>query len=247
MQAAGIPEGLPGGKPLPPGTVLGPLRPEIAEETGFSCSVVLTASHDTASAFRAIPFQKESAILSSGTWSLLGTILEAPCRSEEARLAGFTNEGAVNGIRFLKNIMGLWMLQCIRKEWNEKVSFAQMAEKASAGSGYSCTVRPEDESFLNPASMIEAIHGALREQGDPLPRTEEELLYCVNHSLAASYARAIREMEEILGTTFSSLTIVGGGNRNDLLNRLTEQETGLPVILGPSEGTAEGNLLTQMD
>jgi len=99
---------------------------------------------------------------------------------------------------------------------------------------------------MNPASMSEAIRNALTEQGDPLPETDEELLYCVNLSLAVCYAQAIREMETILGRKFSSLTIVGGGNKNELLNRLTEQETGLPVVLGPSEGTAEGNLLIQM-
>ncbi len=246
LEAAGIPEKLPGGKPKAPGTVLGELLPEIAEQVGFSCRVVLTASHDTASAFRAIPFDPDSAILSSGTWSLLGTILEKPCRTRGALEAGFTNEGAVKGIRFLKNIMGLWMLQCIRKEQGEKASFAEMAETAAAGSAYPYTVDVADSRFLNPPSMTGAILGALREQGAPPPEGDRELLYCVNHSLAASYAKAIREMEILLGKRFSGLTIVGGGNRNGLLNRLTEQETGLKVRLGPSEGTAEGNLLTQL-
>lgn len=247
LEAAGIPAGLMGGKPRTPGTVLGPLRPEIAQAVGYQCDVVLTAAHDTASAFRAIPFDPDSAILSSGTWSLLGTILRKPCRTEAAMQAGFTNEGGVNGIRFLKNIMGLWMLQCIRREWQEKYSFARMAEMAAAGSGYAPVLNVDDERFLNPASMTDAVKAVLKEQGDPLPQGEEELLYCINHSLAVSYARAIREMEEILDQKFTSLTIVGGGNRNELLNRLTEQETGLPVVLGPSEGTAEGNLLTQLE
>ena len=246
LEAAGIPASLLGGKPKAPGTVTGELLPEIAEQVGYSCRVVLTASHDTASAFRAIPFDPDSAILSSGTWSLLGTILEKPCRTQGALEAGFTNEGAVKGIRFLKNIMGLWMLQCIRKEQGEKASFAEMAETAAAGSTYPYTVDVADSRFLNPPSMTEAVLSALREHGAPLPEGDSELLYCVNHSLAASYAKAIREMEILLGKPFSGLTIVGGGNRNGLLNRLTEQETGLKVRLGPSEGTAEGNLLTQL-
>ena len=246
LEAAGIPAALMGGKPKAPGTVLGSLLPDIAERAGFTCDVVLTASHDTASAFRAIPFDPDSVILSSGTWSLLGTILEKPCLSEAALSAGFTNEGGVDGIRFLKNIMGLWMLQSIRREWDNRYSFAEMAEIAAAGSRYEPVVDVSDNRFLNPASMPAAIRDALKDGGSPLPSGDEELLYCVNHSLAVSYARAIREMEAMLGKRFTSLTIVGGGNRNALLNSLTEQETGLPVRLGPSEGTAEGNLLTQM-
>lgn len=248
LKAAGIPEEILGGKPLPPGTVLGRLKPEVAQEVGFDCDVMLTAGHDTGSAFYAVPAKDDHAVyISSGTWSLLGAMLPAPVCSEEARLSGFTNEGGVNGIRFLQNIMGLWMLQCIRHEWNDRLSFGEMADLAAQGSAYAATIDATDNRFMNPASMVAEIKAALREQGSPEPKDDAELLYCVNHSLATAYARAIRNLEKVTGRAYTSINIVGGGCKNQLLNRLTAEASGLPVTAGPAEGTALGNLMVLLE
>ena len=219
LNAAGIPGHLFPDPPAMPGTILGPLRPEIAGQIGYQTDVMLTASHDTASAFHAVPCQPGDAILSSGTWSLLGTVLPRPVRTDAARLSGFTNEGGADGILFLRNICGLWILQSLRREFGGDISFSEMQEE---------------------------ILSALREQGAPLPAGRQELLYCVNHSLAVSYAGAIRQMQTVTGTPVTRLTVVGGGGQNKLLNRLAARETALPVVLGPTEGTAEGNLRIQL-
>ena len=246
LNAAGIPGHLFPDPPAMPGTILGPLRPEIAGQIGYQTDVMLTASHDTASAFHAVPCQPGDAILSSGTWSLLGTVLPRPIRTDAARLSGFTNEGGADGILFLRNICGLWILQSLRREFGGDISFSEMTDLAEQGSSYEPVIDTGNSRFLNPASMQEEILSALREQGAPLPAGRQELLYCVNHSLAASYAEAILQMQAVTGTPVTRLTIVGGGGQNKLLNRLTARETALPVTLGPTEGTAEGNLRIQL-
>ena len=247
LRAADIPVSLLGGAPALPGQTLGHLSPEVAAAVGFDCEVVLTACHDTGSAFRAVPAADENAVyLSSGTWSLLGAVLPEPILTESAYRAGFTNEGGVHGIRFLQNIMGMWILQCLRHEDGDRRSFAQMAELAATGGAYRPIFDAAHVRFLNPPSMHEAILDALREQGDALPETDAQLLYCVNHSLAACYARAITDLQTLTGRTFTSINIVGGGCQNALLNQLTADATGLPVIAGPAEGTALGNLLIQL-
>ena len=247
LAAAGIPVAIMGGKPAAPGMVLGHLKPEIRAEVGFDCQVMLCACHDTGSAFHAVPAKDDHAVyISSGTWSLLGTVLPEPVCTEEARLGGFTNEGGVKGIRFLQNIMGLWMLQCIRHEWNDRLSFAEMADLAERGSAYPAIVDATDNRFLNPASMEKELRAALKEQGAPDPKDEAELLYCVNRSLAAAYAKAVKVLTRVTGREYTSMNIVGGGCRNRLLNRLTEEAVGLPVTAGPAEGTAMGNLMIQL-
>lgn len=160
--------------------------------------------------------------------------------------AGFTNEGGVDCVRFLKNIMGLWLLQELRREWPAPIGYGEMTRLAEAGNGYRHAVDVTDSRFLKPACMRRELLAALEEQGAPLPDNDAELLYCVNHSLAISYGKAVKKLEEILGKTFSGLLILGGGNQNHLLNRLTEEETGLPVEAGPTEGSAMGNLNLQL-
>ena len=160
--------------------------------------------------------------------------------------AGFTNEGGVDCVRFLKNIMGLWLLQELRREWPVPIGYGEMTRLAEAGNGYRHAVDVTDSRFLKPACMRRELLAALEEQGAPLPGSDAELLYCVNHSLAISYGQAVKKLEEILGKTFSGLLILGGGNQNHLLNRLTEEETGLPVEAGPTEGSAMGNLNLQL-
>lgn len=248
LRMADIPAHLFPAAPKAPGTELGHLLPSIAQQVGFDCRVILPATHDTGSAYLAVPARDENAVyLSSGTWSLLGTELPAPVLSDTARDAGFTNEGGYGGtIRLLRNIMGLWMLQCLRKEYNERYTFAEMADMAAQGAAYTHIINATDNRFLAPVSMREEILSALRDQGAPLPQNENELLACVHRSLAVCYARAIRDLETLTGKRYTSINIVGGGCNNRTLNQWTADETNLPVLAGPSEGTALGNALAQL-
>ncbi|MBQ8654202.1 MAG: rhamnulokinase [Clostridia bacterium] len=230
-----------------PGTVLGGLKPEIAAEVGYQSTVVLPATHDTGSAYMAVPAKNaQAAFLSSGTWSLLGVELNAPVTDRKALEAGFTNEGGYNGTtRFLKNIMGMWMLQCIHKEINKAHSFAEMAQMAAA-SDYPAWVDAADNRFMAPASMLDEVKASLKEKGAPEPRDLSDVLRAVTMGLAVCYRDSIREMSEITGTEFTSLNIVGGGSQNVVLNQMAADVTGMPVYAGPTEGTALGNLAAQM-
>lgn len=247
IDAAGLPEKWFRTPMVQPGTVLGPLLPDIAAKVGFSCDVVLPATHDTGSAYMAVPARDDqAAFLSSGTWSLLGKELRAPITTDTARTAGFTNEGGYDGTtRFLKNIMGMWMLQCLHRETGEAHSFADMARMAEASS-YPAWVDAADQRFLAPASMMAEVKAALRERGAPEPDGLADILRAVTMGLAVCYRDAIREMEEITGQRLTSLNIVGGGSQNVVLNQMTADVTGLPVYAGPTEGTALGNLAAQM-
>lgn len=248
LNAAGIPLSLFPKPPVPSGTSLGRLAPPIRSLVGFDCEVILPASHDTGSAYMAVPAKDESAVyLSSGTWSLLGVENDQPITSTDSMDANFTNEGGYNGsYRFLKNIMGLWMLQSIRREQGKKYTYAQMADMALLGKGYPHTINATDDRFLSPHCMIDEINLALSEQGCPLPANDAELFACINHSLAICYASEIKKLEQLTGKTFTSLNIVGGGSQNLTLNQWTADATGLPVYAGPGEGTALGNLIAQM-
>jgi len=230
-----------------PGYDLGTLKPEVEERVGYDTNVVLGATHDTASAFMAVPAQDQhAAFLSSGTWSLLGMELDQPLPTEESRLAGFTNEGGwARTTRYLKNIMGLWMIQSIRRETNEQYSFAEMAQLA-AQSTYPAWVNAVDNRFMAPASMLEEVKAALAEQGAPQPQSLGDVLRAVTMGLAVCYRDAISEMARLTGTEFTSINIVGGGSQNVTLNQMTADVTGLPVFAGPTEGTALGNLASQM-
>ncbi|MGN0778715.1 MAG: rhamnulokinase family protein [Aristaeellaceae bacterium] len=247
IEGAGLPEKWFRTPLVQPGTVLGPLSAEIAAQVGFNSTVILPATHDTGSAYMAVPARDDhAAFLSSGTWSLLGTELRAPVTNEDALRSGFTNEGGYDGTtRFLKNIMGMWMLQCIHKEINKAHSFAEMAQMAAA-SDYPAWVDAADNRFMAPASMLEEVKAALREQGAPEPRDLSDVLRAVTMGLAVCYRDSIREMEKVTGKTFTSLNIVGGGSQNVVLNQMTADVTGLPVYAGPTEGTALGNLAAQM-
>ena len=234
--------------------------------------VVLPALHDTGSAYLAVPARNDRAVyLSSGTWSLLGVENAAPITTKAAREANFTNEGGAWGrYRFLKNIMGLWMIQSIRRELNgvsyvegkasdetiealkaladyekgKKYSFADLEMSARGASDYLLTIDVNDARFLNPKSMIGEVLAAATEEGKP-PATVGELMQCVYRSLAECYADAIRNLSEITGVTYTSVNIVGGGSKDGYLNALTAQATGLDVFAGPTEGTAIGNLIVQ--
>lgn len=230
-----------------PGFSLGKVKPEIAAMIGFAPEVRFAPAHDTASAVLGAPLRAGDAFLSSGTWSLLGVEIDRPLLTEESRLSGLTNEGGVEGTyRLLKNIMGLWIVQCLRREIPGKPSFAQMADMARENAAFSGRIDVDAPEFLAPESMKSAILQHLRAHGQPLPQNDGELLACVHHSLAECYARTLRALERMLRTTFRRLCIVGGGSQNTFLNELTAKACGLPISAGPTEGTALGNLLSQM-
>ena len=240
------------GKIVMPGTVRGTLTKEVAEETGLGAvKVVAVGSHDTASAVTAVPAVEGDgavAFLSSGTWSLLGLELPEPILTEEARLAQFTNEGGVGGrIRFLQNITGLWILQRLMAEWEErgeKQTFGELlpaAEKAEIKS----LIPVADAAFMNPASMEAAIITYCRDTNQPVPQTKAEITRCVLQSLAAKYREAISGVAGLLPNPLKRLHIIGGGSQNALLNQLTADALGIPVWAGPVEATAMGNILVQ--
>ena len=257
-----------------PGTKIGELTEEVQKEVGYNCSVILPATHDTGSAVMSVPVDAaagsaaaESAsgqtddfgnilYISSGTWSLLGTELPAADCSEKAMQANFTNEGGYDHrFRFLKNIMGLWMIQSVKKELEEgssasdpsdtDYSFAHLCERAETVA-IDSVVDANAARFLAPASMIEEVQAACRESGQQVPQTPWELARVIYHSLAVCYRDAVRELEEITGRRYDTINIVGGGSNADYLNRLTAKITGLKVLAGPGEATAIGNLGSQM-
>ena len=223
-----------------PGAVLGRLKKEIAEEVGGDMDVVLCATHDTASAVLSAPVGEgfDTPYLSSGTWSLLGIEQPAAHTDGESRANNFSNEGGLNfTFRYQKNIMGLWMLQSVRKELG--LGFAE-AEKLARANVCDAIVDCNDECFLAPHSMSEAI----RDKAGAL--SDGQLLYCIYNSLAHCYKQALGEMGKKLGRKFESLHIIGGGSMDALLNELTAKTAGVCVIAGPTEATALGNLLVQM-
>ena len=247
LEAAGIPKKWFGTPMVRPGTLLGPLTDEIAAQVGYKAHVILPATHDTGSAYMAVPARDDgAAFLSSGTWSLLGAELSSPVTSEAALDAGFTNEGGHNGTtRFLKNIMGMWMLQCIHRETGKKHTFAEMAEMAER-SVYPAYIDAADNRFLAPESMLEEVKAALHDVGAPEPESLSDILRAVTMGLAVCYDTSIKEMSAITGKAFTSINIVGGGSANVVLNQMTADVTGLPVYAGPTEGTALGNIAAQM-
>ena len=243
LQALGLPEAM-FPKLTAPGTVLGSLLPDIAAEVGGQTKVVLCATHDTASAVEGIPMEQGDApFLSSGTWSLLGVKLATPITSPESRRANFTNEGGVGYIRYLKNIMGLWIIQCVQKQLG--ISFAEMVELAKT-STYTRIFDVNAARFSAPQDMRAEIRATLAETGEA-PATDADLINSVYHSLAYCYGEAYREMEAVTGRHWDKLYIAGGGAKNATLNELTAHYTGKQVVALPIEATAIGNLKIQMN
>lgn len=251
IRAFGLPEGI-FGEIVMPGTVRGKLRPDVAEETGLGeVNVVAVGSHDTASAVAAVPAVESCgnvAFLSSGTWSLLGVEMPEPILTEEARLAGFTNEGGVGEkIRFLQNITGLWILQRLMGEWKERgeeVSYSELlpaAERACIES----VIPVDDAAFMNPVSMEKAICDHCKATSQAVPQSKAEMARCLFLSLAKRYSDAIEGVNRILPEPIKCLHIIGGGSQNALLNQMTADALGIPVWAGPAEATAMGNILVQ--
>lgn len=230
-----------------PATLVGNLKPEIAKEIGYDLKVVLPATHDTASAVMAVPEIGQPLYISSGTWSLLGIESPVAISTDEALKENFTNEGGYErSTRFLKNIMGLWMIQCVRREYNKKYSWGDFVTLSKEVKDFDSIVDVNDNSFLAPASMIEAIKDYCRKTGQKVPETPGEIALCVYDSLAVCYKRAVETVERVTGYKFDTIHIVGGGCQNAYLNELTAKRTGRRVVAGPVEATAIGNALSQL-
>ncbi|MBI4551112.1 MAG: rhamnulokinase [Candidatus Latescibacteria bacterium] len=236
---------------IQPGTVLGPLLPDIASETGAgNLTVIAPASHDTGSAVAAVPARGQDwAYLSSGTWSLMGIESPTPVISPQALAFNVTNEGGVGGtFRVLKNIAGLWLIQECRRIWErdgDSLSHETIVQMADAAEPFTALIDPDDPAFLSPARMPDAIRDACARTGQPVPSSHGQVARCVFESLALKYRYVLDQLVALRGAPLSVLHIVGGGTQNRLLCQLTANATGLPVIAGPVEATAIGNLLVQ--
>ncbi len=231
-----------------PGDPAGVLRPEVLEETGLTGPVPVTAvgSHDTASAVAAVPADGvRFAYICTGTWSLAGLELDAPVLTEESRTANFTNELGLDGtVRYLRNIMGLWLLQECLRTWGEPDLGALLREAAQVPALRS-VVDAGDAAFLAPGRMPERIAGACRDSGQPVPVSPAEVTRCILDSLALAHRTAVEEAQRLAGQPVDVVHVVGGGTRNALLCQLTADACGLPVVAGPAEAAALGNVLVQ--
>jgi rhamnulokinase len=250
VRAFGLPERILGSI-VPPGTVLGPLRALVATETGLQpVPVVAPASHDTGSAVAAVPASGESwAYISSGTWSLMGAELPAPLINEQVQRYNFTNEGGVGGtIRFLKNVMGLWLVQECRRVWERagrSYTYADLIRLAEAAPPFVSLVDPDDAGFILPASMPAALAESCRRTGQPEPAEPGAVIRCALESLALRYRWVLERLEELLGRRLDVIHVVGGGCQNALLCQFTAGACNRPVLAGPVEATAIGNVLVQ--
>jgi len=242
-------------EPTAPGTVLGAVLPEIAARTGVdpSTPIIAPGTHDTASAVAAVPVTaagEDWAYLSSGTWSLLGAELDAPCVTEASLAEDFTNEGGVGGkIRFLKNIFGLWLVQECRRAWEREdgaaLDYATLTAEAAASPAFLALIDLDDPRLLAPAHMPELIQELCRASGQPVPATRAAIVRCALESLALKYRKTLRAMDAVLGRTTRRLHVIGGGVQNRLLCQMTADACGIPVVAGPVEATALGNVGVQ--
>lgn len=235
---------------IQPGSIVGTLSEQAAGSAPAGTPVIAPGSHDTASAVAAIEARDGTAFLSSGTWSLLGTEVDAPVITAESMRLNFTNEGGVCGTtRLLKNVMGLWMLQCCRKAWasqEQAFSYAELMDAASREPGFKHLVDPNDESFLHPESMPKAIDQFCDKTKQPRPSNPGAYVRAVLESLALKYSVVIGELEHVTRRPITQIRIIGGGSKNRLLNQFVADATGRTVLAGPVEATALGNLAIQM-
>jgi rhamnulokinase len=241
----GLPEGL-----FPrlrqPGEALGGLRRDVAAEIGFSAPVRAVASHDTASAVVAVPASGSGfAYISCGTWSLAGVELPGPVLTPESRAANFTNEAGIDGtVRYLRNVMGLWLLQECQRAWPGS-DLGELLKAAAGEPAFAAVVNPDEPAFLPPGDMPARIAAECRRTGQRPPVSPAAFVRCVLESLALGHRLAVRQAMELSGREVSVVHLVGGGSRNELLCRFTADACGLPVVAGPGEATAIGNVLVQ--
>ena len=234
-------------KILPPKSELGSLRTELVEEFGFDMTVLLPATHDTGSAVVAVPESEDSIYISSGTWSLIGVENTFPITITKAQNYNFTNEGGLDyRFRFLKNIMGLWMIQEVKRLYEHQYSFENLADLAEQETDFHAKINVDDDRFLNPKNMIEEIKITCEETGQSVPETPGQIAKCVFDSLAVSYQQAIDQIEEIYEKEFKKINVIGGGSKNKMLNQLIADTTKKEVLAGPIEATAIGNLTSQL-
>ena len=236
---------------IQPGTVLGPLLPAVAEETGAGAlPVIAPACHDTGSAVAAVPAQGENFVwLSSGTWSVIGAEVREPIINPASLKFNFTNEGGVDGtFRFSKNIAGLWLVQECRRTWaaqGQELSYAALTELAAGAAPLVSLVDPDASEFVKPGDMPARIRAYCQRTGQPVPESQAAIVRCALESLALKYRWVLEKLEEIVGHRLEPLHIVGGGTQNRLLNQLAADAIGRPVVAGPVEATATGNILMQ--
>ncbi len=237
---------------VPPGTILGPLLPSVSNEVGLlgKVPVIAPACHDTGSAVAAVPARAGDWVyISSGTWSLMGAEITEPIINAQSLTYNFTNEGGVCGsFRFLKNIMGLWLVQECRRTWTqagEEFSYEELTEMAARAEPFTALVDPDHQAFLRPGDMPARIRAFCERTGQPVPETRGAIIRCALESLALKYRWVLERLEEILGRKLQVIHIVGGGMRNRLLCQLTADATRRPVMAGPAEATAIGNILMQ--
>ena len=234
-----------------PGTEIGKLLPEIAEELGVEpMPVIAVAGHDTAAAIAAVPASDEHfAYLSSGTWSLMGIETEKPILTEESCAKNYTNEGGIEGTtRFLKNITGMWLLEQSRKCWSKEgrnYDYAQIEAMATQEKDFPSYIDPDDPRFANPENMDAEIKKCCKERGMAVPENDAQMISCIYHSLANKYREVITSLQGMASFTIDKLHVIGGGSVNKFMSQLTADTIGMPVIAGPSEGTAIGNAMIQ--
>lgn len=230
-----------------PGEKVGTLLPAVQRMTGLGAiPVIAVAGHDTASAVAAVPaMNRNFAYLSSGTWSLMGVETEAPVINKETEALNFTNEGGVEGtIRLLKNICGMWLLERCRTSW-EEVSYPELIAEAKACEPFRSLINPDDTLFANPADMEQAIRTYCSASRQPVPETRGQIVRCIFESLALRYRQVLENLCSLSPRPVEALHVIGGGSRNELLNQWTANAVGVPVIAGPSEATAIGNVMIQ--
>lgn len=237
---------------VPPGTVLGPVTPAVLAETGLSGApmVIAPGSHDTASAVAAIPgLDTHSAYISSGTWSLMGVETPQPVINATSRRLNFTNEGGIaHTIRLLKNIAGLWLLQEARRQWSREgheYSWDDLLAQAAAAQPFRAVLDPDAADFLAPRHMVDAIRGYCSRTGQPAPESVGEVVRVCLESLALRYRWGLEALEQLVGHRLATLRIVGGGSRNRLLSQFAADACRRPVVTGPVEATALGNVMVQ--
>lgn len=231
-----------------PGTPIGVLTPEIQQLTGLNAiPVIAVAGHDTASAVASVPALNENfAYLSSGTWSLMGIETKEPIINKSSYTANFTNEGGIEGTtRFLKNICGMWLLECCRKEWKENYSYDDLIKAAMQVPAFQSLINPDSRCFTKPDNMIQAIQHYCNITQQPVPKTYGEITRCIFDSLALRYRQVMELLKEIAQIPINRLHIIGGGSQNEQLNQFTANALNMPVTAGPIEGTAIGNIMLQ--
>ena len=251
LKALGIPKKL-----MPeivkPGTKIGKLQPALAAHCGLNeVDLIAVGSHDTASAFAAAPVKntKKALIISSGTWSLVGKLIKKPITTPEAMSLGLSNEGGIGNTRFLRNCMGTWIVQELLRVWEiadgKRMGWDEVDTVTPAAKAFTAFIDPDDKRFYNPANMEQAIRGFIAETGQAVPADRGTILRCVYESLALKYRYVNETINRVTGTETEVVHIVGGGSNNPLLNQFTADSVGVPVLAGPKEATAVGNLMVQ--